>query len=175
MNLEKDFLPKDYSIPASTSYMKFENGDNKFRALGSVVTGYIYWTNENKPVRSKDFPKDTPNIQLDEKGNTKPVNYFWVFPVWDYKQKKVSLLEITQKTVMRGIEGLLHDEDWGNPMNYDINVKKEGSGLTTKYSIVPANKKQLSQDIVDAYASAEITLDDIFTPEKEEENEKEAF
>lgn len=169
MDLNKDFLPKDYSIPSATSFMKFEQGDNKFRALSSVITGYLYWTTENKPVRSKEFPKETPNIQLDDKGNIKPVNHFWAFIVWDYKTKKVSLLEITQKSVMKGIEGLLKDGDWGNPLTYDINVKKEGSGLSTKYTIVPANKKPVSADIEELLKKSEIVLEDLFIIKEEEE------
>lgn len=168
MELNQNFLPKDYSIPSATSFMKLEQGDNKFRALSSVTTGYLYWTADNKPVRSKLFPKETRNIQLDDKGNPKPINHFWAFIVWDYKTKKVSLLEITQKTVMRSIEGLLEDEDWGNPLTYDINIKKEGSGLATKYSVVPANKKPITKEIEELLAESEISPEDLFIVKEEE-------
>lgn len=162
IELNNDFLPKDYSIPATTSFMNFEQGDNKFRALSSAATGYEYWTKENKPIRSKLYPKETPNIQVDGEGKPRNVNHVWAFVVWDYKTKKVALLEITQKTIMKSIEGLINNSDWGNPKEYDITVNKVGSGLTTKYSIIPANKNPISAEIMEEYKLAEINPEELF-------------
>lgn len=162
IELNNDFLPKDYSIPVSTSFMNFEAGDNKFRALSGVAVGYEYWTKENKPIRSKMYPKDTPNIQTNEDGSPRNVNHVWAFVVWDYKNKKVALLEIAQKGVMKSIESLVHNSDWGNPKGYDITVTKEGSGLKTKYSVIPSNKAPISAEIETKYSESEINPEDLF-------------
>ena len=64
----KSFLPPDYSLPKPPSqYMKWQEGSNKFRVLSDqMITGYEWWTNANKPQRSKEFPKEIPlDLQAD--------------------------------------------------------------------------------------------------------------
>jgi len=63
-----EFIPDDYEIPQTSSYMKLELGENKFRALSSVVLGYEYWTNKNKPIRSKTPFVETPEAKIKKEG-----------------------------------------------------------------------------------------------------------
>ena len=40
-----DFLPENYEVPKGESkYMKFEQGDNKFRILAKPIFGWEAWT-----------------------------------------------------------------------------------------------------------------------------------
>ncbi len=73
------FLPENYEPPVSNSkYMKFADGDNKFRVLGSAIVGWLDWDNKT-PVRTKTQPE----FSIDPK---KPVKHFWAFPVWITKK-----------------------------------------------------------------------------------------
>ena len=53
------FLPDDYKVPTETKYMRFKEGDNRFRILSeSPAMGWEYWTEEDgkqKPNREKDM------------------------------------------------------------------------------------------------------------------------
>lgn len=50
--MQKEFLPTDYKVPeAPSNYARFQDGINRFRILGSAITGFEYFTTDNKPVR----------------------------------------------------------------------------------------------------------------------------
>ena len=43
------FLPDDYDVPnAAANYMKFQQGTNKFRVLGSAIIGYELWVDTDE-------------------------------------------------------------------------------------------------------------------------------
>jgi hypothetical protein len=148
--MNNEFVPKDYEAPTSTgAYMKLEDGSNKFLPLGSTAMGYEYWTTENKPVRSKEaFQKTPADIKLDDKGKPTKIKHFWAFPVWNYQQKQVQLLQISQKSVMDGMLSYIKNDDWGNPiMNYSFTIDKKGTGLKTVYTVMANPKKDIPAEI----------------------------
>jgi len=154
------FLPKDYNIPdASTGYMKFKLGENRFRVLSSAIVGFESWIDEEgkrKPLRWRmgvDMPVE--KIGDDPK-------HFWAFVVFNYKDEKVQILEITQKGIMKSIKALTNDEDWGDPKDYDIVVTREGEGLETEYQVQPKPKKELDKGILQFYKDLSINLDNLF-------------
>jgi hypothetical protein len=123
------FLPKDYEVPVTPSnYMKLVDGENRFRILGDAVVGFEYFTDKDKPVRSKEMFEETPNIKKDGK-----VKEFWAFPVFEYKSQGVRILELTQKTIMAPIKAYVDNAKWGDPTKYDLCVTKSGEGLDTTY------------------------------------------
>lgn len=156
------FLPEDYIAP-STGYMKLLDGDNIFRVLSSAVTGYEYWTTEKQPIRSKVSFTETPNIKIGKDGKPEPIKHFWAFIVWNYATKAVEILEITQKGIRGSIQNLVSDEDWGNPKNYDIKVKKTGAGMDTEYAISPKPQKEVAPEVLTALAEKPINLEALFT------------
>jgi hypothetical protein len=159
-----DFFPEGYQIPTSdTNYMKFQDGDNVFRILSDAIVGYEYWNNENKPVRNKDYPQSTPDIRVNDDGQMEKIKHFWAFAVYNYTDKKVQILEITQRTVMTAINNLVMDEDWGNPKEYDIRVNKTGKDLETRYSVSPKPKKPVSPDVLAEYEEKTINLEALYT------------
>lgn len=150
------FLPQDYQKPVTQSnYMKLQTGDNKIRILGSAIVGYIDWDNK-KPVRTKTRPTEFFD-------NEKPPKHFWAFPVWDYATKSVKILEVTQTTIQGAIYELSHDENWGDPKEYDITIKKTGEKMETEYSVVPIPPKPLHAEIARLFAEAKINLDALWT------------
>src|SRR6266568_8756190 len=124
-----DFLPTGYEVPKSPSnYMRFEDGENTFRVLSSAIVGFEYWNTDKKPVRFKEAPEDMPaNIQV-KNGVATKIKPFWAFVVWNYEDKMIQILEITQKTIMVAIKSLVENKKWGSPKGYDITVTRTGEG-----------------------------------------------
>ncbi len=131
------FLPKDYVQPKEEgSYYKFKKGENRFRILSEAVLGYEYWTRDNKPVRSVEQWSEAPeNAKVDpETGRYQ--KHFWAFVVYNYEAKKAQIMEITQSTIMSGIEALTLNKKWGDPTGYDIAVNATGDGLEREYTVI---------------------------------------
>lgn len=160
---EESFIPEGYVVPVTGGgHMKLLDGDNVFRVLSSSIMGYEFWTNDNKPVRSKDPFKETPNIKTDKEGKPQKVKHFWAFVVWNYATKNVEILELTQSSIQGAITNLVKDKDWGNPKGYDIKINRTGAGLETEYSVSPKPHKEISADIIKAYTDKAINLEAIY-------------
>jgi len=151
--IQNDFISADYSVPKSPSlYLKFEDGDTKFMPLQSVIVGFQYWTSDNKPVRLKEKPEGVPSDIKIVDGSPDKISPFWAFPVWNYDEKRVQVLEITQKTIMTPLLSLVRSEDWGNPvLNYSITVNRVGEKFETKYSVMPNPVKDVPVEITEAW------------------------
>jgi hypothetical protein len=156
-----DFFEKDYKLPDSSKYMKFQPGKNKFRILSSPVTGFEYWTKEDKPVRSKTLFTETPNGKENKEGKVS-ISHFWAMVVYNYDMNEVQTLEITQKGIQKYIKGLTEDPEWGSPKGYDLVVTRVGSGLETKYTTVANPHKEVSKDVLEKYEAADIKLEELF-------------
>jgi len=167
MTTNNGFLPEGYEQPATANnFMKLEEGDSTFRVLSPAVTGWEFWTNEKKVLRSKEFPNETPNISLDKEGKPTKVKHFWAFMVWNYATESVQLLHIAQKTVQTDILNLVNDADWGTPTEYDIKVNRTGKELTTKYQVSPKPKKKISDEIAAAYTASDFNIEDMYFGEE---------
>ena len=163
--MENTFLESGYKPPKSNSaYMKFEDGENRFRTLSSAIIGYEYWNTDNKPVRSKTQFKETPNAKTDKNGKVS-IKHFWAFVVYSRKNKKVMILEITQNGIQNTIYGLINNPEWGKPSAYDIIVNREGEGFDTKYNIIPCPHQAMEQTILDEYNKMKIDLNKLYTGE----------
>ena len=158
-----NFLPKNYTAPAqSSNYLKLTEGANKFRVCSPAVIGFEYWTNDNKPVRLKSKPTEKPNdVRVNDDGSY-TIKHFWAFSVLDRKDKVVKILELTQPSIMREIQALLENEDWGDITGYDITITRTGQGLETRYSVQPSPHKELTKEEQSLVARTEINLEALF-------------
>jgi len=159
------------SLPQDTSggigggeFFKPVKGANKVLLVGEVVTGYEYWTADNKAVRSrvqfettpgirqvKKTQKDGTEIMVDDKQK-----FFWAVPVYNYTDKSIKMYQISQKGVRDALVALQANEDWGDPVGrYSITINKDGEGITgTKYSVTPNPVKEGDKVIAEAMALA---------------------
>ena len=158
---ENTFLPSGYDIPdSSTGYMKFKIGENRFRVLSSAIIGWESWIKDDEGNRK---PR---RWRMDEKINVEDVGddpkHFWAFVVWNYGVEKIQILEVTQKGIMKSIQSLTKDEDWGGPKQYDIVVTREGEGLDTEYQVQPKPKKELDEGIKQFYKDLHINLEALY-------------
>lgn len=159
-------IPKNTQIPQGQSqFMKFKQGDNTFRVMSDIVTGWEGWK-DKKPFRRAG---DVCNIKVEEveldsfgKPNRK---YFWAMAVWNYDMKQIQVLEITQSSIMNTLFNLENNGKWGDLKNYDITVTKKGEKMETEYQIVPNPKEELTADIVKAYTDSKVDLSKLFDGE----------
>lgn len=153
------WLPENYEVPKSESnYYKFGQGANKFRIMSQPIMGWMYWTDDNKPKRLKAQPTETPDdLRSDDK-----IKHFWAFIVWNYKAKKLQILELTQASIMGPIQDLVLNEDWGPPQDYDITVSKKGEKLDTEYSVAPSPHKDVPPEALNARRTVKIELEALF-------------
>lgn len=152
-----DFLPENYETPQGAgAYMKLQQGENKFRILSKPIIGWLDWKDKT-PHR---FPfRNKPEKPMGEQA----IRHFWSMLVFDYADKSVKILELTQSTIQKSIEHLAKDEDWGNPGDYDIKITKSGQDKSTEYKVNPSPKKPLSDDIKAAAKAKPANLDALFT------------
>jgi hypothetical protein len=155
-----DFFQQDYKLPTTSNYMKFLEGENTFRVLSSAIVGYEYFNKENKPIRSKLPFDETPNIKEGSE-----VKHFWAFAVWNYKDERVQILELTQKSIMQYIKGLVDNKRWGNPTGYDITVSRTGTGLATEYTCRAEPHSTLEDKIAEAWSKANVNLNALYKSE----------
>lgn len=160
------FLPENYELPESVgNYMRFEKGANKFRILDKAVIGYEGWKTQEdgskKPVRKRQGEA----INVDEVDKEDEIKHFWAFPVYNYQEEKVQILEITQKGIMKEIRALERSKDWGSPLEYDITVTRTGDKLETRYTVQPSPPKKLDPAITKYYKDLKINLDALFDNE----------
>ncbi len=157
------FLPQNYKIPDSKSgYFKFKDGANRFRILTPAITGYEYWNKDNKPVRQREEFKTTPlDIKLKDDGNYSQIKHFWAFLVWNYEQKMVQILEITQASIQRGLKIKIDNRE-GKATENDFIISRSGQGFDTEYDIDVAEASPVPNDAVMALKAKQINLEALF-------------
>ena len=169
-----DFFKKDeqYEVPSTSNYMKFEDGDNRFRILGSfhddtAIRGTVYWTTtdgKRKPVRlpmGTAVPVD--ELELNKFGEVDVPRHFWAVPVYNYQEKRVQILELTQKTIINYIKKQAENPKWGNPRDYDFIVTRSKEGERTVYTVTNDPKEPLDGAILKQYRDMNIVITRLFT------------
>jgi len=156
--------PDEFEFNQSAGrYMKFQEGDNRFRVLGDAIGGWEYWVpngDKKKPVRrifeatdksgSKILLEARKNNAIpDQSGNL--IKQFIMVPVWNYTASIVQILEITQKTIGNEMRRYDNDPEWGPNTGYDLVVSKTKSANGTKYDLAPKPAKEIDADIAAAW------------------------
>lgn len=159
-------------IPAgSSNYLKFNKPEVTFRILDEPIMGTLGWANK-KPTRKRIGE----TISVTEVDDPSEIKYFWAMPVYDYEDKQIKILEVTQKSILKAIQSYARDEDYGDPKGYDIKVTGTGEGLERRYLVTPKPPKKLDEGIIQLYKDMEIDLEALFTgddPFKASEKKKE--
>lgn len=150
-----EFISDDVVSSGAANYVKLATGDNKLRIISKPITGWVEWI-DKKPTR---YPiNEEPEGEDDEN----PPKKFLAVVVIDHSDDEVKILELTQQSVIKAIKALAGNPDWGNPFSYDLNIKKSGEGLKTKYAVTPSPKKPLAKELVKAAMSKPCNLDALY-------------
>jgi hypothetical protein len=177
-------LPTDVSGGiGGGNYFKPAMGQNKILIVGDAVTGYEYWTNQDKCVRSTEKFAETPDIKIRQVKNKKTgemedkedtQKFWWAMPVYDLKQAEeivkadpkkagevfaecIKLWQVSQKAIKENLASLQANPDWGNPVgNYTISIDRKGEGLLTEYTVManPTKDKRALEAIMAKYAES---------------------
>lgn len=151
------FLPDNYESPKSSNfYMKFQEGENKFRILSQPILGWEDWQ-DKKPLRYKFNEKPAKPIDV-----KKPIKHFWAMIVWNYNEEEIQILHLTQATIRKSLESLCQDSDWGAPYFFDLKVIKTGEGMETEYVLNPLPHKKLAAHIQDRFNERKCNLDALY-------------
>lgn len=159
-------IPKDTKIPTSSGqFAKLQDGKNRYRFLSDIVLGWEGWKN-NKPFRHEGQECKIKPEQVDLNKNNQPnINYFWAFVVWNYNEKKVQILQLTQKTIMNPLYEMEQTEEWGDLKGYDIEIIKAKVGDKTTYTVQGIPPKPISVEIEKAYSETKVDLNKLFEGE----------
>jgi len=166
------FFTPNYEIPSTSRYMKYEDGDNTFRILGSfeketAIMGMEYWKTiegKRKPIRVR-MGITIPISELEEREDGEGLDmpkHFWALPVWNYAQKQLQILEITQKTIMTPIKSLASNPKWGDPFNYDLVVTRSKEGGKTTYTVTPNPKDDIPEEALKSLKETPLHIEALF-------------
>ena len=145
------------------NYMKLQAGANQFRIVGSgddkpnpgFIQGMLGWANNDdgsrRPFRWR--VDDVPPRNFDEKPKE-----FIAMLVWNYKESRIQVLELTQEGLKRELFTLAEDEEWGDPRKYDISITKSGEKLETTYALTPKPHKKRADEINEAVKNLKVNL-----------------
>jgi hypothetical protein len=153
-------FPSNYTPPESSSegggkYTKIkENESVRLRILSEAITGYNYWTADNKCHRSELRFESTPNIREGEKQK-----HFWAFKVWNYNTKQIEIWEITQSSIRDTLWAYWKDEEeYGDLRKFPLKITRTGKALETKYQVIAGQIKPLDEEIAAISANTPVNL-----------------
>jgi hypothetical protein len=72
-------------------------------------------------------------------------NIVWAFVVYNYDEKMIQILEVTQNQFMTGIKALVDSRHWGDPKGYNISISRSGSGFETEYVTQGVRQRRLQR------------------------------
>lgn len=164
-----DFLPSKYT-PSVSEFMKLDEGSNIVRIASTPLIGYIWWVDETgTPKKKGEMVKkgDKPiRVGFEDSlpADVESAKEFWMVKVYDFATDSVRVLEITQSTIIRSLNDLIINEKWGDPRNYNLDIKKDGKGQQTKYSVLPEPKEDLDEEIQEKINTSRVDLNRYLSP-----------
>lgn len=132
------------------SFLRLDQGDNLVRVITKPFEYLVhrFKANESDPgygtkVMSSIFHGSDP--LMEPPYNLKAPKKRWYVGVIDRKTQSYKVLDISP-AVFKSIQELYRDsEDWGDPSQYDINIKVNKSGGAMGYfTVIPKSKKALT-------------------------------
>ena len=78
-----------------------------------------------------------------------PVKFAIAAPVYNFETEAVQIMQLTQKSIIRELDGISQMEDYANLLEHDFVLGKEGNGLNTEYSLRPVPRKKGSDKAID--------------------------
>ena len=129
-----------------------------FECWGETADGSV------RPFRfvSEPSPSDIetemgPDYQrrMNRQGTSfEPVKMVIAFWVYNYETTKIELCSISQKSLIRELDQITQMEDYHPLSDFDMIMGKEGSGLTTVYSLKAVPRKKDAVETVEASMKA---------------------
>src|SRR3990167_3730136 len=146
-------------------FAKLQDGENRYRFLSEVVYGWEGWK-DKKPFRHEGMeckikPED---VDKNSYGNL-AISFFWAAVVWNYKEKKIQVLSLTQTTIMDVLYDYTQQEEFGDVHGYDIKINRNKEGDKVTYITTAMPPKPVAKEIAELYAGTDVNLKAIFRGE----------
>ena len=112
-----------------------------------------------KPFRFAEEPQpEEIDIELGEyvrRSNrdgtgSEPAKFAIACPVWNYDTQKVEVMQLSQKGLIRELDAISQQEDYTDLLAWDFTLGREGSGLSTEYSLRPAPQRKAEDKAIEA-------------------------
>ena len=158
------FVPEDVMGAGESAFLNLKNSDEvKFRIISMPVIGWVAWDEDEegnkKPTRTAI--DDQPDMDAYDEDN-QPRKFMALIVIDRNDEDKKKVLELTQQSIIKAINALSSNPDWGKPFSYDINVVKKGEGLKTRYTVTPSPKKPLAKNVIRDAQEKPCNLDNYF-------------
>lgn len=146
---------------AGSNYLKLETGNNRLRVMGQIIDGWEAWADKEGGGRQVYREADSwKALELVKMGVLdKNQKQFYAGIVWNYESEQFEVFCQTQKAIKDGIFNLWNNKVWGELSQYDIVISKTGSGMETKYSVLPEPKSKFKGD---PYNAAEYCIENLY-------------
>lgn len=141
-------LPNNYEFKENTTgnYFKIREDAQAFRILTSPIIWYEYFREDKdwkvKPVRQRSpfswTPADSSKWQAPKE--------FWAFVVYNHTEKRIQVMEITQRTLMKIVKDYSENGDWWDPKQYDFEISRTWKWTDTKYALMALPKSRFETD-----------------------------
>lgn len=149
--MSEPWLPESYEVPQGPSkYLKFKTGTTLIRILASPIAGWEGW----KEIDGKATPvrrHEEAEFKMNDVDDPSKIKHFLAMPVWNYAERRVQVLEITQKTIQRPMEKYSRNKQWGSPLDYDFAIESSGQGKDTEYTVIANPKNEIDSDALMAW------------------------
>jgi len=147
----------------SSGYLNLSKikGTKRIRFVGPGQTGYLGWTDDG-PIRFRQMPSEVPESVTPDRKGRRSLSWFICGVVWDYDEETFKICEISQKSVIKALEGYMSDEDYGDPNGYDLKITREEGSDFAKYVVLPTPPSSTAKHIVEGYKSLKWNLDALY-------------
>ena len=158
-------FPKDYTVPTTGGgFMTFEDY-NKVRILKAPVIGTEYWVELPDGSRKPKRVRVGVNVEVGEVALNKygglSISHWHGYAVYNYEEKKVQVMNVTQKSIQSALRNLDSNSDWGEPTKYDIEIRRQDDGKG--YTVTPLPPKELSKEIKEIIENTRIYLENLYS------------
>jgi hypothetical protein len=151
--------PDNYEKPESTNrYFRPPIGTSRIRIISKTfIQGNKAWeildNGDKRPVRGRVR-------EIIPGKDHKP---FWALGILDRADTQIKIWEPTQVTIHKMLDELMDNPEWGDLNEFDIQIRREGDGMSTKYSITPCPKTPLTEAEQQQVKETPVNLDVLFT------------
>lgn len=155
---------------SQVNYMRLESGSagNLVRIVSNPSEVDVHWEVDKNGARHKFVCGGSKCILCEHGSNVQTRYQMLIIDKSNWNREhgynadgpQVKVLDVG-RSVVKAIKNYASDPDYGNPMMYDIKIKKEGTGKDTRYSVVPSPKKTELTDIEKKAVEEAPTIKDI--------------
>ena len=84
-----------------------------------------------------------------------PAKFVIAVPVWSYESGSIGILSLSQKGLIRELDAVSQEPDYAELLAWDFSISREGTGLSTEYTLRPLPQKGDKKEIAKALKAAE--------------------